>query len=40
MGSVYQVDYLTTADQEIPTWLAKDTFLGEAKTAISSGIKS
>ena len=33
------MDYLTSSDQEIPPWLTKITFLGEAETAITIGIK-
>ena len=33
-------DYLTGADQKIPDWPTKITFLGKAETKIRSGIKS
>lgn len=39
VGCPYQVDDLTTADQEIPFHWLKVTFLGEADTAITLGIK-
>lgn len=35
-----QVHFLTSADQEIPDWLGKVTFLGEAETAVRLGIKT
>ena len=38
MAGVYQVDYLTSADQVIPDWLV--TLLGEAETATRLGIAS
>ena len=39
MARVYLTDYLTSSEQEIPPWLIKITFLGEAETAIKIGIK-
>ena len=33
-------DYLISADQEIPDWPVKTTFLGEVVTAIRLAIKS
>lgn len=35
----YQMNSLTSADQEIPDWLVKIKFLGEAETAIRLDIK-
>lgn len=35
----HMTDYLTGADQEIPGWLIKITFLGKEEIAIRSGIK-
>lgn len=37
---VCQADFLGSIDQEIPDWLVWITFLGEAETASSLGIKS
>ena len=37
---IFLTDFLIGADQKIPNWLITITFLGEAKTAIRSGIKS
>ena len=39
MARVYLTDYLTSSDQEIPPWLIKITFLGEAETVIKIGVK-
>ena len=36
---VHVTDYLIGADQKIPDWLAKTTFLGKAESEIMSGIK-
>ena len=35
---VYKVDYLSSADQEIPDWVFKITSLGDAETAVRLGI--
>ena len=40
MKGVCQVDYLTSADQEVPDWPVKLPFLGEVETAFRLGIKS
>lgn len=40
MKSLYQVDSLTSADQEIPLDSLKVTFLGETDTAVGLDIKS
>ena len=39
-GGRYQVDSLTSAHQNIPDWLFKIKFLGEAESAVRLGIKS
>lgn len=39
MEGFCDMDHLTTADQGIPHWLVKITFLGEVKTAVRIGIK-
>ena len=37
---IFLTDFLIGADQKIPNWLIKITFLEEVETAIRSGIKS
>ena len=37
---VYQADYLTGVDHEIPDWPVKIIFLGEFETLVKLGIKS
>ena len=39
MDSIYQVEHFITVDQKILDQLIKITFLGEAETAITIGIK-
>lgn len=39
MKEVYQVDYLTSADQKTIDWSIKITFLEEAEIAMKLGIK-
>ena len=39
MERSHMIDYLTGADQEIPNWLIKITFLGKDKIAARSDIK-
>lgn len=38
MEGFYDMDHLTTADQEIPDWLVKITLLGEVETVGSLDI--
>ena len=40
MKGSYQMGYLTSADQEIPDWLVKISFLAEVETVNRLGIKS
>ena len=37
---IYQVDYLTSADQEVPEWPVKITFLRDVESMIRLNIKS
>ena len=39
MERSHMIDYLTGADQEIPNWLIKITFLGKDRIAARSDIK-
>lgn len=40
MAEISLVDYLISANWEIPEWLVKTIFLGDAETAVKLGIKS
>lgn len=37
---IYQVDYLTSADQEVPEWPVKIMFLRDVESMIGLNIKS